>query len=341
MNLKELSHLLGLSQTTISRALNGYPEVNEETRARVLKAAEETGYRPNRVARRLATGKAGSLGIIMPITPEQPVDIHFAEFQSGLADECLRHDFHFVIMPAEQEQEEQAIRNLVSSGSIDAYYLAYMRERDPRIAMAKSLPLPFIVHGRSLNLAEDYPYLDVDNEAAFFEAAQHLLDLGHRRFALLNGPSDLDFAKRRRMGVERALQTRGLALDPALVSSTVMTDGNGFQHMARFLEQQQRPTAVLCASTVLALGAVRAIRQAGLEVGTDISLIAHDDDLHLLRPEHFSTPLSTTRSSIRDAGRRVAERLIAAVNNEKISSNQKELWRAELILRASTAPAAC
>jgi len=339
VNLKELSNLLGLSQTTISRALNGYPEVNEETRARVLKAAEETGYRPNRVARRLATGKVGSLGIVMPITPEQPVDIHFAEFQSGLADECLKHDFHFVIMPAEREQEEQAIRDLVSSGSIDGYYIAYMRERDPRIAMAKSLPLPFIVHGRSANLAEDYPYLDVDNEAAFSEAAQHLLDLGHRRFAMLNGPADLDFAQRRRQGVEKALGSRGLALDPALVSSTVMTDGHGFQHMARFLERKDPPTAVLCASTVLALGAVRAIRQAGLEVGADISLIAHDDDLHLLRPEHFSTPLSPTRSSIRDAGRRVAERLIAAVNGEEIDAQQRELWRAELILRASTATA--
>lgn len=339
MNLKEFSQLLGLSQTTISRALNGYPEVNEETRARVLKAAAETGYRPNRVARRLATGKVGSLGIVMPITPEQPVDIHFAEFQSGLADECLKHDFHFVIMPAAREQEEQAIRDLVSSGSIDAYYLAYMRERDPRIVMAKSLPLPFIVHGRSRNIPEDYPYLDVDNELAFFEATEHLLNLGHTRFAMLNGPTDLDFAQRRRMGVEKAMKARGLKLDPALVSSTVMTDGHGFQHMARFLDRLERPTAVLCASTVLALGAVRAIRQAGLEVGADISLIAHDDDLHLLRPEHFSTPLSTTRSSIRDAGRRVAERLIAAVNGEEIEAQERELWRAELILRASTCAA--
>lgn len=338
MNLKQLSNLLGLSQTTISRALNGYPEVNAATRARILKAAEETGYRPNRAARRLATGKAGSLGLVMPVTPEQPVDAHFAEFQAGLADECLRHDFHFTIMPAKPQEEEQAIRDLVTSGAVDAFYMAYMRANDPRIPMAKTLPVPFIVHGRSMGVPEDYPYLDVDNEEAFAEAARHLLELGHCRFALLNGPADLDFACRRRAGLEKSLRERGLDLLPEFVSSTLMTDANGFKHMARFLERDVRPTAVLCASTVLALGAVRAIRQAGLEVGRDISVIAHDDDLLLLKPEHFSTPLTTTRSSIREAGRRVAERLIAAVKAEDIGAPKTEIWRAEFILRASTGP---
>lgn len=339
MNLKELSNLLGLSQTTISRALNGYPEVNAATRARIVKAAEETGYRPNRAARRLATGKAGSLGLVMPVTVEQPMDAHFAEFQSGLADECLRHDFHFTIMPAKPQEEEQAIRDLVSSGAVDAYYMAYMREKDPRISMAQTLPVPFIVHGRSAGLPEDYPYLDVDNEEAFAEATRYLLQLGHKRFALLNGPFDLDFACRRRAGVEKSLASVGMSLPLEHVSSTLMTDANGFQHMMRFLERGSRPTAVLCASTVLALGAVRAIRQAGLEVGKDISVIAHDDDLLLLKPEHFSTPLTTTRSSIREAGRRIAERLISAVKGEEIDAPQAELWRAEFILRASTGPA--
>lgn len=339
MNLKQLSELLGLSQTTISRALNGYPEVNEETRQRVLKAVEETGYRPNRAARRLATGKAGSLGLVMPISEGQSADIHFAEFQSGLADECLNHEFHFVIMPAHPQKEEQAIRDLVNSGSVDAYYLAYLRDRDPRIEMAKSLALPFIVHGRSLGIAEDYPYLDVDNEGAFREAAEYLLGLGHRRFAVINGPADLDFAARRRIGVERALANAGLHLSQEATSHTLMTDANGYLQMARLLQRDERPTAVLCASTVLALGAVRAIREAGLQLGSDISLIAHDDDLMLLKPEHFSTPLTTTRSSLREAGRRIAERLIAAVTGPEADLPRQELWTAELNIRASTGPA--
>lgn len=339
MNLKELSQMLGLSQTTISRALNGYPEVNEETRQRVQKAAQETGYRPNRAAQRLATGKAGSIGLIMPLSPDHSSDMHFAEFQSGLAEASIVHDFHFVIMPSKAEDEEQAIRWLVASGSVDGYYLAYVREKDPRIAMAKSLSLPFIVHGRSFGLERDYPFLDVDNEGAFYDATRFLLQLGHKRFALINGQADLDFAHRRRLGTERALAEKGLLLDPRHTRHSFMGDEQGYRGMKEILASPDRPTAVLCASTVLALGAVRAMNELGLKLGIDISLIAHDDELPLLKPENFSTPLTTTRSSLRAAGKRVGERLIAMINQSTPQPPDQELWKVELVVRASTGPA--
>lgn len=339
VNLKELSQMLGLSQTTISRALNGYPEVNKETRERVLQAARETGYRPNRAAQRLATGKAGSIGLIMPISPDHSSDMHFAEFQSGLAEASIVHDFHFVIMPSRAEDEEQAIRWLVASGSVDGYYLAYVRDRDPRITMAKSLPLPFIVHGRSFGLELDYPFLDVDNEGAFYDATRFLLQLGHQRFALLNGPSDLDFAHRRRLGTEKALAEKGLLLDPRQTRHSFMGDEQGYRGMKEILASADRPTAVLCASTVLALGAVRAMNEVGLKLGTDISLIAHDDELPLLKPENFSIPLTTTRSSLRAAGKRIGERLIAMINQSEPAAPEQELWKVELVVRASTGPA--
>nr|WP_210309971.1 substrate-binding domain-containing protein [Rhizobium rosettiformans] len=339
VNLKELSQMLGLSQTTISRALNGYPEVNKETRERVLQAARETGYRPNRAAQRLATGKAGSIGLIMPISPDHSSDMHFAEFQSGLAEASIVHDFHFVIMPSRAEDEEQAIRWLVASGSVDGYYLAYVRDRDPRITMAKSLSLPFIVHGRSFGLELDYPFLDVDNEGAFYDATRFLLQLGHQRFALLNGPSDLDFAHRRRLGTEKALAEKGLLLDPRHTRHSFMGDEQGYRGMKEILASADRPTAVLCASTVLALGAVRAMNEVGLKLGTDISLIAHDDELPLLKPENFSIPLTTTRSSLRAAGKRIGERLIAMINQSEPAAPEQELWKVELVVRASTGPA--
>lgn len=338
MNLKQLAALLDLSQTTISRALNGYPEVNEETRRRVLKAAKETGYRPNTAAQRLATGKAGSIGLVMPTAPGHASDVHFGEFQSGLSEEALRHDFHFVIMPAHPRDEEQAIRSLVASGSVDGYYLAYMREKDPRIAMAKSLSLPFIVHGRAYGLEADYPYLDVDNHTAFYDATKLLLQLGHSRFGLLNGPEDLDFAIRRKQGTCAALAEKGLRLDPACTRHTPLADDFGFRGMAELLQMPEPPTAILCSSTVLALGAVRAINQAGLKLGHDISLIAHDDVLPLLKPENFSVPLTTTRSSLRAAGIRIAQRLIGQIKGLE-PQPAAELWRVELVVRASTGPA--
>jgi LacI family transcriptional regulator len=338
VNLKQLSQLLGLSQTTVSRALNGYPEVSGETRERVLAAARDTGYRPNKAAQRLATGKAGSIGLVMPTAPGHPSDVHFGEFLTGLGEEALRHDFHFVIMPADPEDEVAALRRLAVSGNVDALFIAYMRARDPRIAMLQSLSVPFIVHGRSVGAAPDYPFLDIDNEMAFYDAAKLLLQLGHRRFALMNGPAHLDFAMRRQNGVAAALSEWELTLHDSCISNTAMTDEQGLIVMERLLQLPDRPTAILCSSTVLALGAIRAVNQAGLRLGEDISLIAHDDVLALLKPENFSVPLTTTRSSLRAAGVRVAERLIGGVNNLGPYPEQ-ELWKVELIVRASTGAA--
>jgi len=338
VNLKQLSELLGLSQTTVSRALNGYPEVNEDTRERVLRAVKETGYRPNKAAQRLATGKAGSIGLVMPTAPGHQSDVHFGEFLTGLGEEAVRHDFHFVIMPADPDDEVAALRRLAISGNVDALFVAYMRGHDPRLAMLKSLSMPFVVHGRSFGTEPDYPYLDIDNEAAFYDAARLLLQLGHTRFALMNGPAHLDFAIRRRNGLIGALGERGLELTEDCTSHTVMSDEEGLIAMERFLQLPDRPTAILCSSTVLALGAIRAVNQAGLKLGEDISLIAHDDVLPLLKPENFSVPLTTTRSSLRAAGVRIAQRLIGTVKQAGPFPEQ-ELWKTELIVRASTGPA--
>ncbi|ULR43470.1 substrate-binding domain-containing protein [Rhizobium sp. K102] len=338
MNLKQLSELLGLSQTTVSRALNGYPEVNEATRERVLQAVKETGYRPNKAAQRLATGKAGSIGLVMPTAPGHQSDVHFGEFLAGLGEEAVRHDFHFVIMPADPDDEVAALRRLAISGNVDALFVAYMRGHDPRLPMLKSLSMPYVVHGRSFGAEPDYPYLDIDNEGAFYDATRLLLQLGHTRFALMNGPTHLDFAIRRRNGVISALAERGLTLEEDCVSHALMTDEQGLLAMERFLQLPQRPTAILCSSTVMALGAIRAVNQAGLRLGEDISLIAHDDVLPLLKPESFSVPLTTTRSSLRAAGARIAQRLIGTVKQAGPFPEQ-ELWKTELIVRASTGPA--
>lgn len=338
MNLKQLAELLGLSQTTVSRALNGYPEVSRATRERVLKAAEETGYRPNAAAQRLATGRAGSIGLVMPAAPDYYADIHFAEFLSGLGEEAARRDFHFVLMPKKPGEEEDALRWLVASGSVDGIYLAYMQADDPRITLMQSLRIPYLVHGRSIGIEGDYPYLDVDNEAAFRDATNLLLELGHRRIGLLNGPGGVDFTIRRKAGVEAALATKGLVLKAEQTRHTAMTDEFGFRGMKELLEQASPPTAVLCASTVLALGAIRAVNQAGLRLGRDISLIAHDDVLPLLKPEDFSVPLTTTRSSLRAAGVRIGQRLIDRIKGLETGPEQ-ELWKAELIVRNSTGAA--
>lgn len=338
VNLRQLADILGLSQTTVSRALNGYPEVNAATRERVLKAVRETGYRPNRVAQRLATGRAASIGLVMTVAPTIDADVHFSAFLTGLGEASVRHDFSLFINPSAPEDEETTFRRLAASGNVDALFIASVRRSDPRIDMLRSLSIPFLVHGRAIGRDQDYPFLDIDNEGAFHEATRLLISLGHRRIALINGEENLTFAMRRKAGMLAAMRESGLETDEALIAHDFMTDENGFRAATQFLAHAHPPTAILCSSTVMALGVVRALTREGLKVGDDVSLIAHDDVLPLLKPENFNVPLTTTQSSLRAAGARVAERLINHVLHPE-EGGQHEVWKPELIVRDSTRPA--
>jgi len=338
VNLKELARLLNLSPTTVSRALNGFPEVNEKTRARVLAAAHETGYRPNRAAQRLATGKAGSIGLVMPVGQSEETDIHFAECLTGLGEVTMANDMQLVISPTTGNSEEQTFRLLASSGSVDGIFAQHVRNKDPRIALLKSLNIPFVVHGRQGGDSHDYPYLDIDNTTAFRQASRLLIQFGHRHIALLNGQSELSFAVRRETGLREALKEAGIAPRPELFTNTAMTDEQGFRGMMAALDNGEPPTAILCSSMALALGATRAATQRGLAIGHDISIIAHDDVFFYLKPENFSTPLTTTTSSLRKAGNRIAERLIAKVRGLPVTTEQ-EIWKTDLVMRASVGPA--
>lgn len=334
MNLKQLSSLLDLSQTTVSRALNGYPEVAEDTRRRVVEAAKRHGYRPNPSARRLATGKAGMIGYVMPTGASVDIDPHFVEFLSGLGDYARTHELDLALSPTTAEEEETTYRRIVANKQVDAVYVSSPRPRDKRIALLNQLGMPFIVHGRSEGHDFDYPFVDIDNEAAFAEAARLLVQLGHRRIGLINGNADQTFAIHRERGVRSALEAGGARLAPEHIRSLPMTEENGYRAMRDFLDGPERPTAVIASSLLMALGATRALRDAGLSVPGDISLISHDDVFPFLKPESFEVPLSTTRSSIRAAGARIAERLAARISGVE-EGVRGEIWPVDLVVRGS------
>lgn len=338
MNLKQLSRMLDLSQTTVSRALNGYPEVNEETRRRVADAAKRHGYRPNPSARRLATGKAGMIGYILPTGATVDIDPHFVEFLSGLGDYARSHDLDLVLSPADADDEETTYRRVAANKHVDAVYVSSPRPADRRIALLETLRLPYLVHGRSEGLDFAYPFLDIDNEGAFHDAARLLVELGHSRVALINGDDRQTFAIFRERGIRRALASAGLELPPSRIRSLAMTEENGYRAARSLIEQAEAPTAIACSSLIMALGVVRALRDLVLSVPRDISLVVHDDVFPWLRPEHFPVPLSTTRSSIRAAGARVAERLAARIAGHE-TGVETEVWPVDLIVRGSVAGA--
>jgi LacI family transcriptional regulator len=338
MNLKELAEHLQLSQTTVSRALNGYPEVSLRTRQRVSEVARQMGYRPNHAARGLATGKARAIAVVLRTAFAQAADPHYSEFLSGVGDSALENGYDILVSPATRDTEHVTYRRIAQSGLADGILLSSPFLTDDRLPLLDSLELPYLVHGRVGDRSEPYSYLDIDNRGAFFDAARLLVQFGHSKFGLINGLANMNFAVDRARGVSDALAQAGMALDPAAVSFGEMTDDYGYKAMARLLDQASPPTAVLCSSLFIALGAIRAVYDRNLLIGKDVSIIAHDDVIPYLKPENFRVPLATTRSSIRSAGQRAAERLIAQIENAN-APMEGEVWPVELIVRESIGPA--
>jgi len=339
ITLRHLARTLGLSPTTVSRALNGYPEVNQTTRERVVAAARRLGYVPDRSASRLAHGVAGAFGIVFPSASERLIDPLFAEFVGGVADFAATVGIDITLHPVPVEDEVDAYRRAIAQRSVDGFILSTPFVEDPRIAVLNGLDVPFVVHGRT-DVAKPYAWLDIDNHGGFAAAARLLASHGHRRVALVGGARGYTFTRDRIAGAAEGLAAGGGTLEPDLVFEGPMTEQMGYQVALKTLREARatRPSAFLCSSIFLALGLQRGAQELGLRIPDDLSLIAHDDRTPYLRAEYLAPALTATQSSIRQAGRRVAELLHQRIGGTSVARLQ-ELWPVELVERDTVAPA--
>jgi LacI family transcriptional regulator len=336
--LRELAEHLGLSPATVSRALNGFPEVGEKTRLRVLEASERLHYKPNSSAKRLATGKSGMVGMIFRAAQNLLVDAHFVDFLAGLSVGLADREIDLIIHTATLGQLSSHYKRLVASGSVDGMIVSAPTIDDDRITTLRERGFPFVVHGRTMDRAP-YAFYDIDNHGAFAAATALLADLGHKRIALLNGPAGLAFVAQREAGFRGVTGARGISIPSRFITHDEMSEDLGYRRAEAMLSggEGPPPTAFLCSSTMMALGVIRAAAARGLRIGTDISIIAHDDVLPHLRSEHFSPALTVTRSPIRDAGTALAEMIVARIGGVDPLKLQR-IVSVDLIARSSTGP---
>lgn len=336
MKLKDLAEQLGLSQTTVSRALNGYPEVSEATRERVSQAALRYGYSANANARRLAIGRVGAIGILMPNDRSDRFGPHTSEFFSGLAERLAHDEMDLLMSPVIDNSEIAAYQRLISSKRVDAMIVTGPTLIDERVAMLIKAKFPFVLHGRT-NIDVPHAWLDIDNCGAFRQATTHLLDLGHRRIAMIDGLKGHTFSEHRELGYREALKERGVMVDPRFIVHDRFSDETGFREAQKLLSYTPHPTAILAGSMMTALGVFRAVRSKGYQLGKEVSIIAHDDVFPYLNASNMVPSMTTTRSSIRAAGIRIAEMLVRVLDGEPVEDIH-EVWPVELVLRQSSGP---
>lgn len=339
MKLKEFSERLGLSKTTVSRALGGYPEVNAETRERVLRAAKELNYRPHSSALSLVTGKSKAIGhVITESTKHALMNPVFGDFIAGATETAGRSGYRMVLAVVSDDDELATYRELKATRAVDGVIVHGPRPNDDRLPFLEKLGLPYIIHGPIDAEHQNCSWYAVDDGLAFKRATQFLIELGHQRIALINGPERYKFAINRHLGYRQALQDYDLPYDQDLALSSLLTEGFGHQSAARLLKIENPPTAFLVSSMLCCFGVRRAIEAGGLRLGHEVSVITHDDDLIYMSDDQATPAFTSTRSSVRDAGVRSVELLLALISDPDRRPRQ-ELVRADLVLGKSTGPA--
>lgn len=333
MSIRRLARQLGLSVTTVSRALAGYSDVAAATRERVEREAARSGYRPNQVARRLRTGRSGTVGLVVP--SEQGTFDQFFLAMLGAIGPLLSHaGLDLVLMGAPPgDAEMHAYRHLVEHHRVDGILLARTRRDDARIRYLLERRVPFVAHGRS-EISDAFAYLDLDGDAAFAAAVERLIGFGHSHIGLINAPEQYMFAHHRAAGWRRALAAAGLPQQPVLHAEA--TEENGHLLMRALLRSRRPPTAVLCATDRMAVGALHAIASAGLRAGRDVSIIGYDD---LPMASYTDPPLTTFEQPISRMAQRMVEMLLALLDGAD-ASRFCEVWTPRLIARQSDGPIA-
>jgi len=331
MSIRRLASRLGLSVTTVSRALAGYSDVAAITRERVQREAARSGYRPNQIARRLRTGRSGTIGLVVP-SEQGTFDQFFLAMLGAIGPLLSRSGLDLVLMGAPPgEAEMHAYRHLVEHHRVDGILLARTRRDDVRIRYLLKQRVPFVAHGRSES-SDAFAYLDLDGDAAFAAAAERLIGFGHSHIGMINAPEQYTFAHHRAAGLRRALAAAGLPQGPVLQAEA--TEENGHLLMNTLLRSARPPTAVLCATDRMAVGALHAIASAGLRAGRDISVIGYDD---LPMASYTDPPLTTFEQPIQRMAQRMVEMLLALLDGAD-ASQFREVWTPRLIPRQSDGP---
>ncbi|MCB9078302.1 MAG: LacI family DNA-binding transcriptional regulator [Anaerolineaceae bacterium] len=311
LTLEKIAQLAGVSRSTVSRVVNGHPSVKPEVRRRVQQVIDETGYHPDPAARSLAGQRSGIIGLVIPRAFQFLfTDPYYPRLMQGIAQACNTHNYILSLFLFHTEEEEKKLTpKLLRQQFVDGVILSALPTDDPLIPQLIQNEVPTVMIGRP---AEALPvsYIDVSNIDGAFEAVSYLLGLGANRVAAVNGPQNTMVGLDRFQGYLNALASRQIPVDESLMVESDFSEAGGYRAMQQILPHQ--PNAVFVASDTMALGALRALREAGLSVPDDIAIVGFDD---LPLAATADPPLTTVRQPIRRLGVQAVEMLIDLIQN--------------------------
>lgn len=330
--IADVARLAGVSPSAVSFVFNNRPGLSEETKARILAAAEEVGWQPSRTARALSRGRAMALGLVLTREPELiGDDPFFSTFIAGVESVLAERGDGLMLNVTTPAKETETYRRLAADQRVDGVLLADLRVKDPRPALVTKLRLPAVVVGDS-RYAGGLCSVDLDDRPAFTQAVRHLIALGHRRIAHVAGPPEYRHAQRRHEAWAAALKAAGLAPGPVLEGG--FTAEGGARATRELLAMRPRPTAVVYANDLSAIAGIAVAQEAGWSVPGDLSVVGYDDTT---LAAYTHPTLTTAGPDIRRWGAVAAQTLGTVI--EHGTAEHVALEPAVLRIRESAGPA--
>ncbi|TKD67962.1 catabolite control protein A [Pseudalkalibacillus hwajinpoensis] len=319
----------GVSMATVSRVVNGNPNVKPATRKKVLEAIERLGYRPNAVARGLASKKTTTVGVIIPDISS----IFFAELARGIEDIATMYKYNIILSNSDQNKEKEIhLLNTMLGKQVDGIVFMGGKITEEHVEEFKRSPVP-IVLAATLEKGQEIPSVNIDYQKAAYELVTEFINKGHKKIGLVSGPlEDPINGEEKFLGYRKALEDAGMQVNEDCVAIGDYTYDSGIEAMEGFLEQNEKPTAIFAGTDEMALGVIHAAQDNGYNVPEDFEVVGFDNTrlATMVRPT-----LSTVVQPMYDIGA-VAMRLLTKLMNKETVEDQTVVLPHRLQHRNST-----
>lgn len=325
----DVAKTAGVSRQTVSRAINDKGEISPETKERVLAAVEKLGYRPNRLAQSMITQQSMTIGLVVP----DITNLFFPEVARGVQDAGRENGYNILLCNTDDDPEEELVNlNSLQDHQVDGIIIVSSSADEKNLAKFADVSAPIVLFNRAFN-HPNVSLMMTDNVRGGYMATEHLISLGHRRIGMIAPHSSQESKAKRVQGYQEALRAAGIEPDPDLIVREANTLQGGYQGMKKLLSENPEITAIFTYNDLLALGAMRACRDAGRRIPEDIAIIGFDD----ISLAAMVTPsLSSIHVDKYELGRLALMRLLSVLNHSENALEPLSL-SLDLVVRESTA----
>jgi len=333
ITIRDVAKLAQVAPSTVSRVIANSPRISPQTATRVREAMEQLGYVPHAAARSLASKTTSTIALTAARSADQVfANPFFAELIRGIGATTASRGYHVLLnMSRDEEEEVEACLRLIREKRVDGLIVTTSRVEDRLIEALDSEEVPFVVIGRCEN--EDTLTVNNDNVESAYSATLHLLELGHIEIAFIGGDADLVVSNDRIVGYQKALSEYGIKLSEQYVIPGTFSEHSGYESMRQLIENGIRPTAVVAADDVIALGVIQCAKEQGMKLPSDLSVVGFNDDPfgRFIEPQ-----LTTVGTSVFELGRQASILLLDAINNPDEIETRQLILPSRLIARGST-----